>query len=158
MVWNDVYIIKNICLSKFFYCVIASIVFITILIAIRSMMIHTGLENTIIAIAGIVSCTYFSAYNLFIILKGGRYVKSIQKAGEQFVLVNIFNEEIVFKLSDVSSVKPSKYSRFETLLTDFGGKNPGFSLFLKNRRKYRITSDMENIDTLRDHLLGNVEY
>lgn len=157
MVWRDININKVFSHSKSFYCITFVIPLFMIYGAINSFIIHSTLEDKIMTFLVVLAFTYYGAYNLFIILKGGRYVKLIQKAGEQFVLVNIFNEEIVFKLSDVSSVKHSKYSRFETLLTDFGGKNPGFCLFLKNGRKYRITSDMENINTLREHLLGIAE-
>lgn len=55
------------------------------------------------------------------------------------------------------SVESSKSSIAEKFFTGFAKHIPGLDLILKDGSKYYITSDMENIDTLKAHLLGKVE-
>ncbi|MBA3535148.1 MAG: hypothetical protein H0T84_00835 [Tatlockia sp.] len=158
MTWNDVCINKKICLSKFFYCEIACIALFIILIAIRSMIMHTNLENIIVAMVSILAFAYFGGCNIYIILNGSKFIKTIKQEDDYFELTNVFGKQRNFTFIEVIAVVPSRFTIMDKFFTDFPKQPLGLDLILKNGRKYRISSDMENIDTLKEHLLSKKKY
>ncbi|MBA2711691.1 MAG: hypothetical protein H0U57_14020 [Tatlockia sp.] len=156
MIWYDINLKKIISIPNKYYLIGICTSFYLVYGAIKCFLIQSNLEDNIMAIIGGLSFIYFGFYCLFIFLRGSRYVKSIQKEERHFILINLFNIELIFEQADVYSVEPSKHSFLENFLTDFGGKNPGFLLLLKNKQKFRITSNMEDIDSLRECLVKNL--
>ena len=111
-------------------------------------------EKTVPAI-GALGFMYLGICHIFMIIKGSEYVEVIKKEKDYFILTNIYNKKIKFTVSDVLSVETSKFSIMDKFITGFAKYEPGLNLFLKDGSKYFITSDMENIDSLKEHLLGN---
>ncbi|KTD33557.1 hypothetical protein Lnau_2308 [Legionella nautarum] len=153
MIWNDTYLKQRADFPKWFYYISFSTNSILAWCAIYSFLEKTKWIDKIIPAVGSLFLIYFGLYCVLMILKGNEYVESIEKEGDCFTLTDIFKKEINFTASDVLSVKTSKFSIITKYLTGFAKYVPGLELILKDGVKYYISPNMENINTLKEHLL-----
>lgn len=154
MIWYDTHLKQKTLSPKWFHYIGASLYFIMAYFAVYSSLEKIELMDKIIPAVGAPFLIYFGLCNALMIFKGDEYVASIEKEDNCFILTDIFKKRIHFTVSDVLSVEISKFSIREKLLTGFAKYVPGLDLILKDGSKYYISSDMENIDTLKEHLLG----
>ncbi|WP_347251828.1 hypothetical protein [Legionella sp.] len=124
--------------------------------AIYSFMQKTELMEKILPGVGSFLFAFYGVCNVLMIWRGSEYVKIIEKEDDYFTLINVYNKQIKFTVSDILSAEVSKFSIVDKILTGFAKHLPGLELVLKDRSKYYITSDMENFDTLKEHLLGKL--
>lgn len=153
MIWYDTHLNKKAGLPKGLLYITSSVCFIMAYCAIYSFLEVPLVEKIIPGIAALF-LFYLGLCNALMILTGDEYVEIIKKEDDCFTLINIFKKQIHFTVTDVLSVEISKFSIREKLLTGFAKYIPGLDLILKDGRKYYISSDMENIDTLKEHLQG----
>ncbi|CEG59847.1 hypothetical protein [Legionella micdadei] len=153
MIWKDTHLSKKPALPRPVYVVISPILFMMAYWGINDFVFNMSTRDGIIS--GIVSVflIFYGLCNAFMILKGGEYVERIEKKEDCFILTNIFRKKINFMASDIKSVEVSRFSVIDKFLTGFAKHIPGLDLILKDGSKYYITSDMENIESLKEHLL-----
>ncbi len=155
MIWKDTHLCSGFCLPKQLYYVTACNFFIIAYLAGSCVITSANIMDKIIGSIGTIFLVYYGLCNIFMIIKGSEYVEVIKKEKDCFILTNVYRKKIKFTVSDVLSVKTSKFSFIDKFLTGFAKYEPGLDLFLKDGSKYNIASDMENIDSLKEHLLGN---
>lgn len=153
MIWYDIHLKQKTLSPKWFHYIGASLYFVLAYCAIYSFL-EVPLVEKLIPGIGAIALFYLGLCNALMIFKGSEYVASIEKEDDCFILTDIFKKQIHFTVSDVLSVGISKFSIREKLLTGFAKYVPGLDLILKDGNKYYISSDMENIDTLQEYLLG----
>jgi ribosomal protein S8 len=154
MIWYNTHFKKKGDFPKWLLYITSSICFIIAFCAVYSSLEKTELVDKLIPAVTAPILFYLGLCGVLTILKGDGYVESIEKEDNYFILHNIFNKQIRFTAYDVLSVETSKFSIVDKLLTGFAKYIPGLDLILKDGSKYYITSDMENIDTLKEHLIG----
>ena len=154
MIWNDAHLSKTSTTPKFIHYIASGVFFILSYLAINDVITNSNVIDKIISAVLFLIFTFYDLCNLFMILKGSKYVETIRKDGNCFILTNIFQKQISFIISDVLSIDASKFSIIDKFLTGFAKHIPGLDLVLKDGSKYYITSDMENIESLKEHLLG----
>ncbi|ARH01207.1 hypothetical protein [Legionella micdadei] len=157
MIWNDTHLSRRPGVPKWLCYITTCISFIMAYCAIYSCIKEVELMQKIIPAVATPFFIYYGLCGALTILNGEMYVEKIEKEGDDFVLTNIFYKQISFTTSDVLSVAISKFSIMDKFLTGFAKHLPGLDLVLKDGSKYYITSDMEHIATLKQHLLGIVE-
>lgn len=159
MVWCDTYYSKGTCLPKWLYCITSLGGFVLSLLTIYSALETIGFMEKIIPAVGAIYFLYLTICNVFLILKGSQYVKIIKKEQDHFILTNIFKKHIHFTVSDILSLKASSnFFIIDKFLTGFAKHISGLELILKDGSRYYITCYMENTDTLKEHLLGKVDF
>jgi len=154
MIWKDTKISDEFCIPKFSYFTVTCFVFFMTLWALIDVMTRTNLQDKIVIIIGSYFVGQYCLRNVFFMLMSGQYVKSIKQDRDHFILTTDYNKQFAFKLSDVLSVEDTKLSKLDKLWATMNDQESKLDLLFKNGSKYRITTDMENIDTLREYLLG----
>ncbi|CDZ78025.1 hypothetical protein BN59_02322 [Legionella massiliensis] len=154
MVWNDSVMTNTYCPPKIYYIVITFMVCIITFLAAQKVIMYSNVEDKLVVLVGVFLTIYFSVSNLFIIIKGDGFVKSIKQEGERFHLTNYFNKQVTFSPFEIESIKLVENSTMNKVFAFFIRKARGLDLILKNGHKYRITSDMEDFEGLKEHLLG----
>ncbi|KTC91781.1 hypothetical protein [Legionella drozanskii] len=153
MIWCDTHLSSRDCLPKPLYYFTACVLFWVSGLAGFGVVIGSDIQDKIIGSVVIVFLAYFGICNVFMILTGSRYVKSIKKEDSFFTLTNVFEKKTNFAVSDIFLVETSKFSIIDKFLTGFAKFAPGLDLILKDGSKFYITSYMEDIDTLKEYLL-----
>ncbi|MBA3537893.1 MAG: hypothetical protein H0T84_15015 [Tatlockia sp.] len=161
MNWKDTHLNSKTCIPKSFYYMTFWVSPFFVYYITHYMIINAKVNFNVVDIIIPSLCTLYLAFlgicNILMILKGSEYVKIIKKAEDYFEIINIYDEQINFNICDVQEIETVKYSIVNIFLSGFAKQLPGLKLLLKNGKKYRITSDMENIDTLKEHLLSIAE-
>lgn len=156
MIWNDIHMSKRPVVPKWICYISSSISLIMAYCSVYLSIVDVTIMDKIIPAVASPFFIYYGICGVLTILKGDEYVVSIEKKKDCFILTDIFCKQTSFTVSDVFSVKSSKSSIAEQFFTGFAKHIPGLNLILKDGSKYYITSDMENIDTLKEHLLGKI--
>ena len=89
-----------------------------------------------------------------LVFKGNQYINRVKQLGETFLMWNIHGEHFMFAQEDVREVTLVKYSFMDQALIGFSKYRPGYRLYLNDGKKFFITADMANLETLKAALLG----
>ena len=149
MVWNDTYLSQRVCLPKWLYYITCSGALIMTYGAIYSVIQKTELIEKILPAIGSFLFAFYGLSNILLIWRGSEYIEKIKKEEDQFTIINIYNKQITFKLCDIYSVVPSKFSLINFFLSGFVDYRLGLALYLKDGHMYRITVGMEDIENLK---------
>lgn len=111
MIWKDKRMENEFCPPKFCYVFIFCFVCYMNYRAIHFIiMFNSTLEDKIVVTIGTFLCSQYSLCVLFVILFGSKFIKSIKKEDDQFIITNDFNKQAIFNISDVQSVETSTYN------------------------------------------------
>ncbi|MBA2657780.1 MAG: hypothetical protein H0U70_12495 [Tatlockia sp.] len=114
------------------------------------------IEDIILPSVVIFILTYLGMCHILLVFRGKEYVKLLEEK-DIFEIINIYNEQIYFSIDDVLELKVPEFSFVNLFLLGSGKQIYGLNIILKNGCKYRITTDMEAIESLKDYLLARLK-
>ena len=160
MLWEDKTLVGAFCAPKFCHVLVICITtYISYWFCHQTLLHGKNMQVFMIILIWLYAgyLAFLGLSSLLLVVKGNKYVRLVKQLGTTFIFWNIHHEEFMFAQEDVREVKLVKYSFMDQILIGLAKYKPGYHVYLSNGKKFFITAEMDNLETLTAALIGSKE-